>query len=366
MTRSETTKNGKKPLTSKSLPILNEVVDVNNNNGTIHTSQEAHCSRTESIITDTFESATNILSVLSNEEDSQYYPTEEEIKKIGWELYTSKLKELRSLLHIEYLNQYLTEDLIPKGLRIRLKPGIDDEDLEQKWQEILHDASKKLIKELVIHHSRKLEETLKDRTALDRKMMIIWDEEDKTEFIQDIDESIENEKNQLVEMKERKMERDRRFTRTQKPSGKRPSAVKYSDIVKRHIQDKIKENTRSVKPTEKEPVHAKRIAREEVTTASTAKKQVRIRMPQKFAREKRHQYSNHRENPYQRRPRYYRQDDRQSQTRYDHFDKESDNSYYESNNRNRPHHQRNSYFRDYHHRGARFKPKEDRNSYRDY
>ena len=207
-------------------------------------------SRTESTTIDTFESATDLLSLLQeDDEEHQDYPTEEEIKKVGWDLYSSKLKELRCLLHIEYLNNYINEDLIPKGLCIKLKPGIEDEILENKWQEILHDASKKLIKELVIHHSRKLEETLKERTALVRKMTVIWEDDDREEFVKDIDESIEGERIQLVEMKERKMERDRRFKRGQRTTVKKPSTAKYSDIVKRHIQDKIKEGTRNNRRT---------------------------------------------------------------------------------------------------------------------
>ena len=73
-------------------------------------------------------------------------------------------------------------------------------------------------------------------------MTVIWEDDDREEFVKDIDESIEGERIQLVEMKELKMERDHRFKRGQRTTVKKPSTAKYSDIVKRHIQDKIKED----------------------------------------------------------------------------------------------------------------------------
>ena len=49
------------------------------------------------------------------------------IKKIDWKISTRK--ELRYLLHLEYMNQHLEEKIIPKRLKIHLKPSIQEESL---------------------------------------------------------------------------------------------------------------------------------------------------------------------------------------------------------------------------------------------
>merc|ERR1712048_616497 len=69
---------------------------------TIHTSQQPSTSYAESG-TELFRTpATSIINVTTEEEIE--YPTEDEIKSIGWAIYESKETELRSLLHVEYLS----------------------------------------------------------------------------------------------------------------------------------------------------------------------------------------------------------------------------------------------------------------------
>ena len=55
------------------------------------------------------------------------YPDIDMIKKIDWKIFTRK--ELRYLLHLEYMNQHLEEKITPKRLKIHLKPSIQEESL---------------------------------------------------------------------------------------------------------------------------------------------------------------------------------------------------------------------------------------------
>ena len=166
MTSKRTLRSTNYPKTSRSeptIPVSN--TDSGEEETVIHTSQIPSTSTAESA-TDVF--ATPVVSLLNTTQENSEYPTEDEIKKIGWELYASKETELRCLLHIEYLSQYQQEHLIPKGLSIHLKAGIQDEQLEEEWKRILHNCSKELVKLLVNFHATKLEKLLRERTDIER------------------------------------------------------------------------------------------------------------------------------------------------------------------------------------------------------
>ena len=128
---------------------------------------------------------------------------------------------------------------------IRLAPSIQEEEFKKKWNDILNQASCELIKLLVRQHSSKLEELLKERNQLSREMDTIWESEDKQQFIMEIEESLVPREMELREMKDGKLERDRRQKRQSDRTQRiqQPSKVKYSDIVKNHIREQLKKPT---------------------------------------------------------------------------------------------------------------------------
>ena len=141
----------------------------------------------------------------------------------------------------------ISESLTPKGLRIQLKPSMDDEELACKWKQVLHNASQELLKLLVEHHSRRLQEVEKERNIIDQKINLICDQPDKEEFVNDINESLAPKVEELKLRKERKLERDRRQQKQciDQPRKYRTSKPKYSDMIRKHIQEKIKNPTPS-------------------------------------------------------------------------------------------------------------------------
>ena len=155
------------------------------NGENIHTSQTASTSTSSTSIT----SDSSIETIVQNpswiEENSENitdYPDIETIKKMGWDIYTSKEKELRYLLHMEYLNQYMEEEIIPKGLTINLKPSINEENFVNSWNKILTNASNDLMRLLIKHYNKELQETINKRTEIDRKMDQVWTNDDKENF----------------------------------------------------------------------------------------------------------------------------------------------------------------------------------------
>ena len=190
---------------------------------------------------------------------SNPFPTEEEIKQLGWDIYRTKEQELRYLLHIEYLGKYIEEGITPKGLSINLRPSIQDDDLKEKWNEILRSASTDLMKLLIKHYGTKLEKNAQEQMSLRTVMDQVWDEEYKDNMVYDISEFLQPKEKELRKKKDRKLERDIRLKRsrnTPRPTPQKGTQrTKYSDIVRRHIHEQLR------KPSDDSQEHPGRIQR---------------------------------------------------------------------------------------------------------
>ena len=243
------TRNTKKTLSrSISMPTLNEETDTSNATNTPNTSSTAP---EDTPFATPSPSVSELNQVKAMESAETEFPTEHEIKDLGWKFYNSKEQELRSILHIEYLNTYISESLTPKGLQIRLLPSIKDDILERKWEQVLHTASQDLVKLLIEHHSRKLQAIEKERNVLNKKLNRIWDNEDKQVFEKDIEDSLIPREEELRCMKDKKLERDRRFSKKNSPANLQATSkpkVKYSDIIKKHIRNQIRQTSQNKSP----------------------------------------------------------------------------------------------------------------------
>ena len=197
--------------------------------------------------------AESIISLI----DDDGFPTEEEIKSLAWKIYSSKEQELRLLLHIEYLNIYISEGLVPKGLKINLTPSINDGELNKQWTTTLDKASTELIKLLINFHQDKLGKLLHERNELSANLNRIWDDEDKKEFLKNIDDELATREVELRKMKEAKLNRDRRQTKTQEKqsateTSKVTSKIKYADMLKKHIKEKLKDTNNNADSLKKD------------------------------------------------------------------------------------------------------------------
>ena len=234
----------------------NSLTTQQSSNFTLQTHIEDH-PITTSISTDT----------LTCEREDEFI-TEEIIKDIGWKIYSSHEQELRSRLHIEYLGKYKDENLIPRGLKIKVVPSIQDETLVEEWNNVLKKASCDLMNILIKHHEKKVLELSVKRNDVNAEMDRFWDQEEKTEFVQDIKEELVPREKALRDMKDGKLERDRleakldgKSKRIQgdKAVRKPYSKMKYSDIVKRHIKEQL---NNSPKSTESHKISRSRYTRD--------------------------------------------------------------------------------------------------------
>ena len=181
--------------------------------------------------------------------DEDNFITEEMIKELGWKIYNSYDQELRAKLHIEYLNKYIDADIIPKGLRIRLMPSIQDDNLVSEWNNVLNQASLNIMKVLIKHYEKKLAELNAKRNQINADMDKYWDEEEKSYFIEQINDGLEIREESLRRMKDNKIERDRRLCIPQtksKNQAKTPASKtttktreQYATIAKRHIKEQL-------------------------------------------------------------------------------------------------------------------------------
>ena len=211
-------------------------------------------------------------------------PTEEEIKNLGWKIYTSKDQELRNLLHIEYLTTYIDENIVPKGLTINLKPSIQNNELLSKWDTVLKSTSMELMKLLIGHYHKELERVTTVRTVTENSMDRIWSPEDKQAFTSDIDETLAIREGNLRAVKDKKLERDRRldisrptvFEKDQ--NNTRHIGGDYSNMLKQHINNKMSQDARTkegnadgrtIKQREKDQEHTEKPERRGINTPNS-------------------------------------------------------------------------------------------------
>lgn len=178
---------------------------------------------------------------------SREFITEEIIKELGWKIHTSYDQELRSKLHIEYLNKYIDEDIIPKGLKIRLAPSIQDDNLVDEWNNVLDQASKNIMKVLIKHYEKRLLELNAKRNEVNADMDKYWTEPEKTDFVDEINDGLQKKEESLRRMKDGKLERDRSLN-TSQTTNKRENLstpirttnrLQYAAIAKRHIKEQL-------------------------------------------------------------------------------------------------------------------------------
>jgi len=107
---------------------------------------------------------------------------------------------------------------------------------------------------LIKHHEKKVLELTVKRNYVNAEMDRFWDQEEKTEFVQDIKEELVPREKALRGMKDGKLERDRleakldgKSKRIQgdKAVRKPYSKIKYSEIVKRHIKEQLNNSPKS-------------------------------------------------------------------------------------------------------------------------
>ena len=110
----------------------------------------------------------------SEEEARDRLPLTDSEEKLFKALRNAQEKLMRYRLHKEYLGQYLSEGLVPKGLKLQAEPflGKPDQTLDHEWAEILCAASSRLL-EITID---KVELSIKD---LDTQWQSIVDQIDR-------------------------------------------------------------------------------------------------------------------------------------------------------------------------------------------
>lgn len=168
------------------------------------------------------------------------------LEDLGWRIFTFEEKKMKMKLHFDFLNTCLGEDIIPKGLMID-KPsaiGAEDETFSDKWNGILRDCSRKLMKCLVEHYegelvqsAAKIAETYESLEKFEN-----WTDNDKSQLEEEIQSILEPKEKQLKEEKQKKLETARNKKTEQRI--RLPGTGTYADVLKKHIRDKLnpKEN----------------------------------------------------------------------------------------------------------------------------
>ncbi|KAM3930917.1 uncharacterized protein RB166_004398 [Leptodactylus fuscus] len=108
------------------------------------------------------------------------------------------------------LENYLSKNIIPRGLRVQIFPTFDTEDLSfsSKWEDTLTKCSRTLI-ELLVGADRKQLETLeKEIDTLKDKIHLALSSEEVVVFDKALDEDLSKWEKNIQDLKSRKFQRD--------------------------------------------------------------------------------------------------------------------------------------------------------------
>ena len=195
----------------------------------------------------TYEKSNHSSTKVKNDSNENITLNIEEISKSAWKIFNLQDKLLRHDLHIEYLDKYLEEDIIPKGLTIFKKPAIkSSSSFMEKWNKVLHNASKDLMKLLIQEHKNQAEENIKELVEATNELNKVCPEEETNEFLDNIDERMDERADIMRKNKETKLIHDRKLTNSKREITLQEKAViekrkSVKPIMIEHIDKKLNE-----------------------------------------------------------------------------------------------------------------------------
>ncbi|XP_053551467.1 keratin, type I cytoskeletal 18-like [Bombina bombina] len=162
-----------------------------------------------------YDSLSNIFeeeeTIVQNENKNQQIIRNESLKDLMKELENKLLSEMRQKIEYASLSKYIEEKLVPRGLRIKKQCSfkIEDEIFIKKWREILEEASIKLMELIKEFRGDTLIKLGNQINELEAKLEHFKKDKEFLEREQIIKDLLKTTKKELIEIKKRKLERDR-------------------------------------------------------------------------------------------------------------------------------------------------------------
>ncbi|XP_044133192.1 uncharacterized protein LOC122925913 [Bufo gargarizans] len=134
-------------------------------------------------------------------------PDVSETQKLLKNLYRSRTKTWWNKAALE---QYLTRDLAPRGLRVQVCPSfpLGDDILKQRWEDACKLCSRTFIELLIGYEKKQLEDIEKSIAPLQDKLRLIGSPEMMARFEQDLNNDQARWEKEIQEQKAKKFQRD--------------------------------------------------------------------------------------------------------------------------------------------------------------
>lgn len=161
------------------------------------------------------------LKTMDNKEDRELKSTqvftidqnadEESCSDLFWKLQKFLKKEMRLWWDIASLKQYLKDERIPRGLRIKKFPSFDveSETFKKQWLEILNEASFKLMGLIVKHEQDSLEHLHGEISKTQDKLKQFKDTSEFVERDHKLNQVLNNLEDEITKTKRSKFIRDK-------------------------------------------------------------------------------------------------------------------------------------------------------------
>ena len=161
---------------------------------------------------------------------------DDSLKESTWAAYTLRDKSLRYRLHKETLEEYLSQNLTPKGLQIKKRPGVDfkSEEFSKEWNAILTQTSQQLMGLLIKQYDKQISILKEEIAEKDKEIDDTLSTEDKEDYMKEVTDLLSDKEQELLLRRKRKLQRDKIMD----DKAKTTTAL----VLKRHLQSKLGTN----------------------------------------------------------------------------------------------------------------------------
>lgn len=138
--------------------------------------------------------------------------TQLELNDMFFALKSVLKRKLNICWHYKYLDKYISENMIPFGLRLKVFPHFrkPSQTFKEKWKNTLSDCFFNLMKLLIEEHKKEIETIDLEIQAVNNTFVSLNAPEGKAEKEKELNLALERSSRETISKKERKMTRDRK------------------------------------------------------------------------------------------------------------------------------------------------------------
>ncbi|KAM4016291.1 uncharacterized protein ACNLHF_002679 isoform 2-T3 [Anomaloglossus baeobatrachus] len=154
--------------------------------------------------------ATQLADVFGSAGETAVQSPSMQCRELQVKLKSYLLKRTKTWWNKASLEQYLSKDITPRGLRVQVFPAfpVEDENFKERWEEACRMCSRTMIELLIGHDKKRLDELEKDIEMLNLEIKQKLSKESLAQFDIELEEEFKQWETDIKTKKARKFQRD--------------------------------------------------------------------------------------------------------------------------------------------------------------